>query len=99
MTKRSNTDTPSSEFTAGHQVENQLGLIANKIDNLDSAAEAIAAIGDGGGAGLSWAAEKLGTDVMELQEAFTELRELVYSAAPSVKAEAARRAEIMGERF
>lgn len=97
MKKMSNTDTPSSplDINLPRQLENQMCLVENRIAGLDSAAEAMTAIGDGGGAGLSWAAEKLGEDVMELEGAFSELRELVYAAAPAVKAEAERQAGMM----
>jgi hypothetical protein len=87
------------------RLENRLEMIENIIGGLEGAAEAIAAIGEAGendgmsqqARGLSWAAEKLGVDVMSLQESFSQLRAMVYEAAPAVKAEADRIAAEMAK--
>jgi len=80
------------------RLESRLDIIEKMIARLDAAAEAIAAIGEAGendgmnqqARGLAWAAEKLGMDVISLQENFADLRALVYEAAPAVRAEADR---------
>jgi len=97
VTKKSNSDASPSALDSDlpRRLENQMGMIENIIAGMESAAEAMAAIGSGSdAAGLEWAAGKLGEDVMHLQEAFESLRDLVYATAPAAKAEAARQAGI-----